>query len=64
MSFLNSVSADLCLFIASYVDYSDQISLGSCCLHFYQTLIIDHLRILKVTDGSKFLDIYFSSEAV
>ncbi len=31
---------DLHLFLASFLDYGDKISFGSCCLSFYHDLLL------------------------
>ncbi len=47
------LSTDLHLYLTSFLDYGDKISLGSCCLSFYHNLLFNHLRRVHAYGRSK-----------
>ncbi len=43
---IQRLSTDLHLYLASFLDYGDKLSFGSCCLSFYHDILFSHLRNL------------------
>lgn len=63
-SYLTHLPNDLQLSIANYLTETEKIWFGSCCVSFYNGLLINHLRRFKILNKSNFLTDYENNEEV
>lgn len=61
---IQHVPLDLHLFIASFLNYDERISFGSCCVKFYEDILKDNLRYFVVKAKSKFFQQYKTDESI
>ncbi len=59
---IQHLSNDLYLYMSSFLDDSDRINFGSCCVRFVQDLLTNHLRFIILRSKSKFFDQYRKDE--
>eukprot|EP01040_Poterioochromonas_malhamensis_P014621 gene14621-16208_t len=59
---IQQIPLDLQLFIASFLNYGDQISFGSCCSRFQKDLVEEHFRYFTVNRRSKFYQLFNTND--
>lgn len=61
---IQHIPLDLQLFIASFLNYDERISFGSCCVKFYEDILKENLRYFVVKSHSKFFQQYKTDESI
>ncbi len=61
---LGHLSHDLYLYLATFLEENEKILFGSCCMSFYNDLLIKHFRVVKIDcSKSNFLQRYQDDES-